>query len=51
MRFIEPVTLRGRVATLEPLARDHAPALAQAAADGELWRLWYTHIAPPDADA
>lgn len=48
MRFIEPVTLRGRVATLEPLARDHAPALAQAAADGELWRLWYTHIAPPE---
>lgn len=48
MRFIEPVTLRGRVATLEPLAQDHATALAQAAADGELWRLWYTHIAPPD---
>jgi RimJ/RimL family protein N-acetyltransferase len=48
MRFIEPVTLRGRVATLEPLTQDHATALAQAAADGELWRLWYTHIAPPD---
>jgi RimJ/RimL family protein N-acetyltransferase len=48
MRFIEPVTLRGRVATLEPLAQDHTTALAQAAADGELWRLWYTHIAPPD---
>jgi RimJ/RimL family protein N-acetyltransferase len=48
MRFIEPVTLRGRVATLEPLAAGHAPALAQAAADGDLWRLWYTSIAPPD---
>ena len=48
MRFIEPVTLRGKVATLEPLAQDHATALARAAADGELWRLWYTHIAPPD---
>jgi RimJ/RimL family protein N-acetyltransferase len=48
MRFIEPVTLRGRVATLEPLTQDHATALARAAADGELWRLWYTHIAPPD---
>jgi RimJ/RimL family protein N-acetyltransferase len=47
-RFIEPVTLRGRVATLEPLAAGHAPALAQAAADGELWRLWYTSVAPPD---
>jgi RimJ/RimL family protein N-acetyltransferase len=48
MRFIEPVTLHGRFATLEPLAPGHAPALAQAAADGELWRLWYTSIAPPD---
>jgi len=48
MRFIEPVTLRGRFATLEPLAAGHAPALAQAAADGELWRLWYTSVAPPD---
>ncbi len=48
MHFIEPVTLRGRFATLEPLAAGHAPALAQAAADGDLWRLWYTSIAPPD---
>ena len=48
MRFIEPVTLRGRFATLEPLAAGHAPALAQAAADGDLWRLWYTSVAPPD---
>jgi len=48
MRFIEPVTLRGDVATLEPLQLEHAGALARAAADGELWRLWYTHIAPPD---
>ena len=48
MAFIEPVTLKGEHATLEPLARDHEAGLAQAAADGELWRLWYTHIAPPD---
>jgi len=47
-RFIEPVTLRGDHATLEPLAREHAPALAKAAEDGELWRLWYTGVAPPD---
>ena len=46
--FIEPVTLKGGHATLEPLAREHEAGLAQAAADGELWRLWYTHIAPPD---
>src|SRR5258708_7735290 len=48
MRFIEPLTLRGQVATLEPLARGHEAALAKAAADGELWRLWYTAVAHPD---
>ena len=47
-RFIEPVTLRGETATLEPLAREHIPALAAAAADGEIWRLWYTSVAHPD---
>jgi RimJ/RimL family protein N-acetyltransferase len=47
-RFIEPVTLRGRVATLEPLAREHVRGLAKAAEDGDLWRLWYTSIAAPD---
>jgi RimJ/RimL family protein N-acetyltransferase len=46
--FIEPVTLKGGIATLEPLAALHEPALAKAASDGELWRLWYTSIAPPD---
>jgi N-acetyltransferase len=45
--FIEPVTLTGALATLEPLAVEHADALAAAAADGELWRLWYTSVAPP----
>jgi RimJ/RimL family protein N-acetyltransferase len=47
-RFIEPVTLRGEHATLEPLSTSHAPALAKAAADGELWRLWYTGVAAPE---
>ena len=48
MAFIDAVTLKGGIATLEPLAADHEPALAKAASDGELWRLWYTSIAPPD---
>jgi len=51
MRFVEPVTLAGRHATLEPLARGHAAALAAAAADGELWRLWYTSIPAPATTA
>jgi len=47
-RFIEPVTLAGRYATLEPLARGHEAAVRAAAADGELWRLWYTSVPAPD---
>jgi RimJ/RimL family protein N-acetyltransferase len=46
--FVEPVTLRGRHATLEPLAKAHADDLRRAASDGELWRLWYTSVAPPE---
>ncbi len=47
-RFVEPVTLQGRHATLEPLARSHAEAIRAAAADGELWTLWYTSVPAPD---
>jgi N-acetyltransferase len=49
--FVEPVTLKGRHATLEPLAREHEEALRRAAADGELWRLWYTSVPAPDKTA
>ena len=50
-RFIEPVTLQGRHATLEPLAAGHLDGIRAAAADGELWRLWYTSVpAPGKAD-
>jgi RimJ/RimL family protein N-acetyltransferase len=48
MAFIEPVTLKGEHATLEPLGAGHESGLARAAADGELWRLWYTTVSPPD---
>jgi len=48
MAFIDPVALKGRVAALEPLGREHEKGLAEAAADGELWRLWYTSVAAPD---
>ena len=47
-RFIEPVTLQGRHASLEPLDASHEAALGEAAKDGELWRLWYTGVAAPD---
>ena len=51
MAFIEPVTLRGDHATIEPLAREHAEGLRRAAADGELWRLWYTSVPAPEQTA
>jgi RimJ/RimL family protein N-acetyltransferase len=46
--FVEPVTLKGVHATLEPVAHKHEEALQRAAADGELWRLWYTSVAAPE---
>lgn len=42
------VTLDGTHARLEPLRPDHAPALAEASADGELWNLWYTKVPSPE---
>lgn len=35
--------------TLEALAQDHASGLAAAVADGDLWRLWYTHFPTVDS--
>jgi len=49
--FVEPVTLKGRHATLEPLTREHEEGLRRAAEDGELWRLWYTSVPAPDKTA
>lgn len=46
-RFIEPITLRGRHATLEPLGAEHLDGIRAAADDGELWRLWYTSVPSP----
>jgi len=48
MGWPEPVTLTGAHARLEPLSQDHGDQLAQAVADGELWRLWYTTIPKPE---
>lgn len=46
---LEPVSLRGKRVALVPLAMEHAGALAEAAKDGELWRLWYTSVPKPEA--
>jgi RimJ/RimL family protein N-acetyltransferase len=47
----EPVTLEREGVRLEPMTPDHAPALEAAAADGELWKLWYTSVPDPDGMA
>ncbi|MDQ2666926.1 MAG: GNAT family N-acetyltransferase [Gemmatimonadota bacterium] len=41
------VTLEGHGVRLESLSPDHETALAAAAADGELWKLWYTAVPEP----
>lgn len=47
MAFFTPVALHRGGVTLEPLTVDHAPGLAAAAADGELWTLRYTSVPEP----
>jgi len=44
MPWLEPVTLRGAHAHLEPLSPNHFDGLVEAVKDGELWKLWYTSV-------
>lgn len=48
MITIAPVTLEGHGVRLEPMEPGHADALRAAAADGELWNLWFTSVPTPD---
>ncbi len=45
--WIGPVTLAGWGVQVVPLKPEHAPGLAAAAADGELWRLRITSVPAP----
>ena len=49
MISLSPVTLEGHGVRLEPLAPEHEPGLANAAADGDLWNLWYTSVPEPSS--
>lgn len=51
MPWLEPVTLRGRHATLEPLSQKHHDGMVAATKDGELWELWYTSVPSPEGMA
>jgi hypothetical protein len=48
MPWPEPVTLKGRFATLVPLQPSHVEELTAAVRDGELWKLWYTNVPAPE---
>jgi RimJ/RimL family protein N-acetyltransferase len=48
MAWLEPVTLGGPHARLEPLSQHHRDDLVAAVEDGELWKLWYTSIPAPE---
>ena len=48
MPWLEPVTLSGPHARLEPLSHKHIDGLTEAVKDGELWQLWYTFIPRPE---
>jgi RimJ/RimL family protein N-acetyltransferase len=47
MITIAPVVLEARGIRLEPMTAAHHEALSTAAADGELWNLWFTAVPPP----
>jgi RimJ/RimL family protein N-acetyltransferase len=47
MISVAPATLEGGGIRLEPLAMSHADGLRRAAADGELWKLWFTSVPEP----
>ncbi|MGH8137548.1 MAG: GNAT family N-acetyltransferase [Steroidobacteraceae bacterium] len=40
-----PITLEAHGVRLEPLERAHSAALQAAAADGDLWKIWYVSTA------
>lgn len=48
MSWPAPVELQGEHATLRPLNAGDEAALADAARDGELWKLWYTAVPSPE---
>ncbi|GIZ50581.1 GNAT family N-acetyltransferase [Noviherbaspirillum aridicola] len=51
MIHTEPVTLELNGVRLEPMTAAHAPDLARAAADGELWKIRVTSVPAPGEEA
>jgi RimJ/RimL family protein N-acetyltransferase len=51
MTWLQPIALRGRRATLEPLSQKHHDGMVAATKDGRLWELWYTSVPSPEGMA
>jgi RimJ/RimL family protein N-acetyltransferase len=51
MPWLQPVTLNGPHARLEPLSPSHRDGLIEAVNDGDIWKLWYTSVPGPDGMA
>ena len=48
MDFLSIPTLTGALVTLEPLAPEHAMELAEAVAENDLHKVWYTRLPSPE---
>jgi RimJ/RimL family protein N-acetyltransferase len=48
MDFLAIPPLTGTLATLEPLAPEHAGELAEAVAEEDLYQVWYTRLPSPE---
>jgi N-acetyltransferase len=48
MSWLQPITLRSSLVTLEPLNLNHSEELIDAVNDGELFNLWYTGAPAPE---
>ncbi len=49
--MLQPTRLANAWVALEPLSLEHVPALEAAAADGQLWQLWFTSVPAPGQTA
>lgn len=47
--WLNEIELKGEMVTLLPMRTEHGALLAEAAADGHLWGLWYTSV--PDSSS
>ena len=48
MSWITQINLVGKHAILVPLSMDHCDDLIDSVKDGELWKLWYATVPPPE---